>query len=324
MDDADRERRWALVVPHRERLLRLARGLLRDAGDAEACVQEAMLRCVTFPRLDESNVAGFLVVTTRRLCVDQHRRAVRDGQVAARLDGMSVVEPRFDEAVCDRAEAAWVAARLADLPERQRAVVHARRDGRSPKEIAEFLDLSYKTVETLLYRARSRARAELERAYGLLAIAARRPRAAYGAAGLTSVAVVAVTVLLVPGHGTARHTPPPPRGGVAGAAGPETTPVPAFALPAAAMATAAPPAWRSPSPAPAAPGGGRAPDPSPARCPAPPYTADPCIDPSPDPADPPLLSLLDCVRYGVDLEVGFRCRSAEPSPSPAPDTEGAP
>src|SRR5689334_6962568 len=102
MEDDDRARRWALVLPHRDRLLRLARGLVGDPGDAEACVQEALTRCVTFPALDEGNVAGFLVVTTRRLCVDHHRAHAHATRVAARLSAYGAHETAVDEAVCDR------------------------------------------------------------------------------------------------------------------------------------------------------------------------------------------------------------------------------
>jgi RNA polymerase sigma factor (sigma-70 family) len=324
VDDDDRARRWALVLPHRERLLAVARRLVRDPGDAEACVQEAMLRCVEFDTLDESNVVGFLVVTTRRLCVDHHRVHARDGQLSAKLTGMTVPEPRFDEAVCDRAEAAWVTARLADLPERQRAVVRARSAGRTPGEIAAYLDVSYKTVETLLYRARARARAELDKAYALLALTARRPRTGWEAIGYASAAAVASASLLF---------------------APNPAATPRVALPAAPAAPR--PAGSAVAPRGAAPAGvvpaprpvahvvltaSPAPPPVPRvretdqvatlppKCPVPPYRADPCVDPPTEPPDDPLdLPVLDCLE-GIDLSAGFRCGS----PSGSPEPEGAP
>lgn len=324
LDEAERVRRWALVVPHRERLLSLARRLVRDAGDAEACVHEAMVRCVTFPSLDEANVAGFLVTTTRRICVDHHRLHARDSKVAARLSGMTSAEPHIDEAVCDRAEAAWVTQRLADLPERQRAAVHARRDGRTHAEIAEYLAVSYKTVETLLYRARSRARAELERTYALLPAFVRRPRAGWGAAGAGTVALAtSAALLLVPGHGT--HPPrldpqaPAPGAAVLAAAAPLASPVPVAPWLPEPFRTRGPGA---PEGARAAGVGGVPGSSAPATCPAPPYGTDPCLSPRPDRT--PLVGYLDCVFYGIDFSVGFQCsQSPTPSPSRSGDPEGA-
>jgi RNA polymerase sigma factor (sigma-70 family) len=327
VDEDERARRWALVVPHRERLLGIARRLVRDPGDAEACVQEAMLRCVTFPRLDESNVAGFLVVTTRRLCVDHHRLHARDGHVSARLTGMTTPEPTFDDAVCDRAEAAWVTARLADLPDRQRAVVRARSDGRSPREIAEYLSVSYKTVETLLYRARTRARAELDRAYGVLALLAlRRPRAGgntAATAGAASLALVASTSLLFGSPPAARHEVAAPRAVVVERAAPPAArpaPAPAPSRAPAPLPTPTPVPSLSPPPTPRPPHATL----PPARCPAPPYWAQPCVNPNTDDPTSEPVPLLACVKYGFDFDTGFVCRTA-PSPTPTPtDTEGAP
>jgi RNA polymerase sigma-70 factor (ECF subfamily) len=314
VDERDRARRWELVLPHRDRLLRLARGLVSDPGDAEACVQEALTRCVTFPALDEDNVVAFLVTTTRRLCMDHHRGRARDVRLAARLHGHHGLEPPPEESVCDRAEAAWVSERLADLPQRQRAVASARAAGYSPQEIADRLAVSYKTVETLLYRVRVRARAELERAYGVLALlAVRRPRATAAAAmAATSVAVVTGSLLLAPparpGHASA---PPAQTAPAATAAAPSTPrddatragPAPAVPLP--RPAPTPPPVPPSPSPSP-----------SPSRprptCPAPPYLADPCV--SPDPTRTPGLRVLDCLIYGIDREAGLQCRKS-PAPS---------
>lgn len=306
----DDERRWALIVPHRERLLALARRLVRDRGDAEACVQEAMLRCATFATLDESNVTGFLVTTVRRLCVDHHRGYARDGRVAAKLTGTQAAEPAPEDAVCDRAEAAWISDRLADLPARQLDAVLARAEGRSVGEIATTLDVSYKTVETLLYRVRSRVRAELRATYGsVLLVLARRPRLAFVSEGIAP-ALVVTSVLLAP--------PAYPRLSVANPPNVSYTVVPAATTaprpsqipepgptPAAGLATPAPEAARGSHPTGS---------PTPFRCPDPPYLADPCV--SPNPTNSPLDGALDCVLYGIDREVGFGCKS---SPTPTPE-----
>lgn len=308
MDDDDRTRRWELVLPHRARLLQIARQLVKDQGDAEACVQEALTRCVTFPSLDESNVAGFLVTTTRRLCADHYRAQAHATRVAAKLSARTADEPGLDEAVCDRAEAAWVSERLADLPSRQRAVVLARAAGHSPQEIAERLAVSYKTVETLLYRVRVRARAELERAYaGVAVVVARWTRADVAVVGVTGAAVAtAGTALLLvappmPGAGPGAVSQPP---AVVRSATP--TPAPVVVVAARTPAPRSPLATSTRHPA---RGKTRTP-PTLAPCDFPPYFADPCVEP--DPSDPPGLSVLDCVHYGINREVGFACNTEPP------------
>nr|MDT0664477.1 sigma factor [Micromonospora sp. DSM 115978] len=41
--------RWSLLVPHRERLVRIARRRLPSLADAEDCVHEALVRAAAFP-----------------------------------------------------------------------------------------------------------------------------------------------------------------------------------------------------------------------------------------------------------------------------------
>src|SRR4051794_10166902 len=45
---------WDLVLPHRERLLRIALRRLPSLQDAEDCVQEALIRAACTANLDES------------------------------------------------------------------------------------------------------------------------------------------------------------------------------------------------------------------------------------------------------------------------------
>ena len=84
-------RRWNLVLAERERLLRLATSRLGRTTDAEDCVQEAMIRAVTFDALDESRVAALLTTITLRLCVDLQRGTQRDRRLATPA---GLVDPR--------------------------------------------------------------------------------------------------------------------------------------------------------------------------------------------------------------------------------------
>jgi RNA polymerase sigma factor (sigma-70 family) len=150
--------RWALLAVHRDYLLRIARGRTRSEQDAEDCVQEALLRCAQFADLDEERVVALLTSVTARLCVDLHRsRAARD-RAMQRLTAEPAAAPSHEDAVCDRAEAAWVAGLVGALPRRQQQVVAARAAAGSGVEAAQRLGLSYKSVEAALGRARQTVR----------------------------------------------------------------------------------------------------------------------------------------------------------------------
>ncbi|MDQ1713288.1 MAG: hypothetical protein QOE45_2738 [Frankiaceae bacterium] len=224
MDSAERRRRWQVVLPHRQYLVRIAvsRGMSRD--DAEDCAQEAMVRCVGFANLDETRVVEFLATTTARLCVDRHRLHVRDAKVGVRLVPWYVDEPSPEEATCDRSEASWVASHVAALPESQRAALTAKADGLTCQEIAARMGLSYKAVESLLSRARAYVRAAVATAWVLVARARRRgldlPE---GVPAMTMAALVTVAAF-VPGGPVSpagnAATPAPSRARAAVAAAP--------------------------------------------------------------------------------------------------------
>lgn len=59
-----------MVLPHRQRLLRLARLRAASPADAEDCVQEALLRVATHARLDQKRVGGLLTTIVLNLCAD--------------------------------------------------------------------------------------------------------------------------------------------------------------------------------------------------------------------------------------------------------------
>ncbi len=150
--------RWALIAPHRDYLLRLARRRTPTEQDAEDCVHEAMLRCAQFDGLDESRVVALLTSVTTRLCVDLHRTRSAQDRAAHRLAGEPAVAPSHEDAVCDQAEAVWVAGLAGSLPRRQRDAVAARAATDSGAEAAHLLGLSYKSIEAALGRARHTVR----------------------------------------------------------------------------------------------------------------------------------------------------------------------
>jgi RNA polymerase sigma factor (sigma-70 family) len=152
---------WPEALSHRERLLNLAHRRAPQVADAEDCVQEAILRCVEFENLDQRRLGQFLTSTTLRLCVDVHREMARTTRTELRLGAHPLDVPGPEDAICNRAEASWVATLVDDLPWQQRDVLIARAAGLSCQEIADRHRWTYKAVESALARARSTIRAAL-------------------------------------------------------------------------------------------------------------------------------------------------------------------
>lgn len=155
-------RRWNLVLAERERLLRMATSRLGRTTDAEDCVQEAMIRAVTFDALDESRVAALLTTITLRLCVDLQRGTQRDRRLAHRVQVLRTSRPdtgsEVENRVCERAAGAWLLTQMTGLGERERDVLLSRARGLSTAETANALEITYKSAESAFTRARSRMR----------------------------------------------------------------------------------------------------------------------------------------------------------------------
>ncbi|WP_267241637.1 sigma-70 family RNA polymerase sigma factor [Streptomyces sp. PR69] len=245
---------------HREHLLKVARRRSMSAEDAEDAVQEAMLRAAESTHLDDARLGAWLTTVTMRLCVDRHRQVRREAQVS----GAPTLSPSgptpVEEAVCDRAEATWVAFRSRELPARQAEALRLKSEDRDVGQIAREMDLSYEAVESLLARARRTLRKSLAGtlALGLWLIGRGREQA--GQAGGPAHAVVAASAaatlavaagLVVPFVQDTPETRPPGSAAVRSAA-PEATPE-------AAAAPAPPPTAPRPAAAPAEGGHGASP-----------------------------------------------------------------
>jgi RNA polymerase sigma factor (sigma-70 family) len=147
--------RWALLVPHRGRLVAISSMRLGDPVEAEDCVHEAMLRTMAFPRLDEERVGAFLTSVTVRLCADRHRSLARATRAVTRLwDGGWQEGP--EDRICEQMAGSWLFGELDRLPSRERAVMRARADGLSTRDAAQHLGISHKAAESAFTRARAK------------------------------------------------------------------------------------------------------------------------------------------------------------------------
>jgi RNA polymerase sigma factor (sigma-70 family) len=135
--------------------------------DAEDAVHEAMLRAAERPDLDDERLGGWLTTVTMRLCVDRYRQVNREAEVH-RSPTLTAPGPvPVEEAVCDRAEARWLAVRSGELPARQAEALRLKSEGLDVGQVAGRMGLSYRTVESLLARARRTLRDSLAGTLGL-------------------------------------------------------------------------------------------------------------------------------------------------------------
>jgi RNA polymerase sigma factor (sigma-70 family) len=188
---------WKRIWSHREQLLTVARRRSMSQEDAEDAVHEAMLRAAERPRLDDERLGAWLTTVTMRLCVDRYRQVNREAEVrrSPRLAAPGPVP--VEEAVCDRAEARWVAVRSAALPARQAEALWLKAEDLDVDQVAGKMGLSYRTVESLLARARRTLRNSLTATLGLaLLVVGRGPRTGgYGHAVATASVAATLTVV---------------------------------------------------------------------------------------------------------------------------------
>lgn len=189
--------RWQRIWSHREQLLKVARRRSASVEDAEDAVHEAMVRAAERANVDDDRLGAWLTSVTVRLCVDRFRQVNREAQAHTRwvrtIPGTVTVE----EAVCNRAEATWLAGRSGDLPKRQAEALGLQAEGLDLSEIARHMGLSYRAVQSLLARARRILRAVLA---GTLAVAVfvwrGRPRMAAGTTHTVALVSAAVSLAI--------------------------------------------------------------------------------------------------------------------------------
>ncbi|KUN87762.1 RNA polymerase subunit sigma [Streptomyces bungoensis] len=222
-DTAAADERWQRMWSHREQLLKVARRRSMSQEDAEDAVHEAMLRAAERPDLDDERLGAWLTTVTMRLCVDRHRQVNREAEVGRRPTLVAPGPVPVEEAVCDRAEAKWLALRSGELPARQAEALRLRSEDLDVSQVAVRMGLSYRTVESLLARARRTLRASLAGTLGLVLFLVGRGRLRGGghvqAVAVTSTAatlVVAGFVLPYALDGGGHGNGPAPRPAVSG------------------------------------------------------------------------------------------------------------
>jgi len=137
---------------------RVARGVLRNAPDAEDVAQEAILQAYRrFARLrDRSRFRAWLVRITFRLALD-HARSSRRREQRETLWAVAVPRPTAEDLAVSGEFGRRLEEAMETLPEKSRLVLLLSTiDGHSLEEAAELLQLPLGTVPSRLHSARRR------------------------------------------------------------------------------------------------------------------------------------------------------------------------
>lgn len=239
------QREWGRL---RETVVRRTRATGASREDAEDAAHDALVAAIGTAQRPDSDVAWLSTVARRRE-VDRVRRRVREQRVAAvRPADRDPTAVGPEESVVERAHASWLAASLGELPSTTREVVDAVGSGMAPADVAHSMNLSPRSVESHLTRARRHLRrlGALGIPLGiplgaLLNWALRRQPGSRSAPAAVAFAVpvLATAVALLPSSvpiDTAPVAPPPPP------AVPMAPMVPVVPAPAAPEPMPAPPA----------------------------------------------------------------------------------
>ncbi|MGW2236917.1 sigma-70 family RNA polymerase sigma factor [Streptomyces sp. NPDC001759] len=254
MDAADE--RWRRMWSHREQLLKVARRRSMSQEDAEDAVHEAMLRAAERPDLDEERLGAWLTTVTMRLCVDRYRQVNREAEVRVSPRLIAPGPVPVEEAVCDRAEAKWLAVRSGELPDRQAEALWLKSEDLDVGQVAVKMGLSYRTVESLLARARRTLRNSLAATLGFVLFLLGRGRLKAGGkaqavAVASTAATLAVAGFVLPyaldGGGTTTAPHPSVAPGARGVPTDKTGTSRARQSPAPSATSTTPPAAASPS-----------------------------------------------------------------------------
>lgn len=129
-----------------------------EPHDAEDHAQDALIALLE-QGTQVTSVGAWVATVARRRHADQLRRRIRERAAAARLAARrSTDDADPQQAVPDRAQAAWMVRTLDTLPPATQAVCRAAARGLAVPGIARALGLSVRSVESHLTRARRHVR----------------------------------------------------------------------------------------------------------------------------------------------------------------------
>ena len=169
----------AIIKAHNRRLYRLARGILRNDGEAEDVVQETYVRA--FTHLADFRGNSSLSTWLSRIAMNEALGRLRRQRPGAELSSLpqGTLEAQIiqfplmsaaddpEKSMAQREIQHVVEGAIDELPEPFRMVFITRViEGMNVEETAEILDLKPETVKTRLHRARAMLRDNVEKKIG--------------------------------------------------------------------------------------------------------------------------------------------------------------
>jgi RNA polymerase sigma-70 factor (ECF subfamily) len=169
----------AIIKAHNRRLYRLARGILRNDGEAEDVVQETYVRA--FTHLKDFRGDSSLSTWLSRIAMNEALGRLRRQRPGVELSSLpqGVLEAQIiqfplmsaaddpEKSMAQREIQHVVEGAIDELPEPFRIVFITRvLEGMNVEETAEILDLKPETVKTRLHRARTMLRDNVEKKIG--------------------------------------------------------------------------------------------------------------------------------------------------------------
>jgi RNA polymerase sigma-70 factor (ECF subfamily) len=169
----------AIIKAHNRRLYRLARGILRNDGEAEDVVQETYVRAFTHLKdfRGDSSLSTWLSRIAMNEALGRLRRqrpgvelsSLPQGMLEAQIIQFPLMSAADDpeKSMAQREIQHAVEGAIDELPEPFRIVFITRvLEGMNVEETAEILDLKPETVKTRLHRARTMLRDNVEKKIG--------------------------------------------------------------------------------------------------------------------------------------------------------------
>ncbi|MEO1496377.1 MAG: RNA polymerase sigma factor [Planctomycetota bacterium] len=158
-----------LIEQHRRRVYTLAYYTLGSHADAEDATQLTLVRLWRHAdRIDPGKAEGWLVRTTRNVCVDLIRQRGRSRETTGSEANQTAIEAAASHDAPPQAHAEAVETRgeieraLAQMPEPHRSLLILREvQGMTYQAIAEALDMPLTSVRVYLHRARRKLAAQL-------------------------------------------------------------------------------------------------------------------------------------------------------------------
>lgn len=142
------------LLPHKDRLYRLAMGILLDSAEAEDTVEDTLLR-VWEEKTEIQNLGAYLTTVCRNLAIDRSERL--SAQNLELIDEHDRADEIVDTDLMERYERTLQM--IQRLPEPQRTCILLRDvEGMSYKEIANTLNLTEGQVKINIHRGRAAVR----------------------------------------------------------------------------------------------------------------------------------------------------------------------